>query len=133
MTHVYRIFRHMCSVKQICTIEGQKKGCLLIDSFSMKQICTIKRTEKECLLTDSTLYVPNICKLCLYGGNNCLPFCHFVLYVNILLQCHNTNAVINSLSTATSAILIGSCELANVLVNGKCYVQPCFPHLQISL
>ena len=88
-------------------------------------MCSIISTNKECLLIDSTFYVLNICKLRLYGGNNWLPFCHFVLYANILLRCHSTNAAINSLSTATSAILIGSFELENLLVNAKFYVQPC--------
>ena len=129
-------------------------GIRVIDSFSVKLMCSmlLEVQKKECLLIDSTFCVLNICKLCLYRGNNCLPFCRFVLYyVNILLQCHSTNAVINSLSTATSAILIhstnavinslstttsailiASCKLENLLVNGKLYVQPCFPLLQIS-
>ena len=63
-----------------------KKECLLIDSSSMKQMCSIISTKKESVLIDSTFYVLNICKLRMYGGNNCLPFCHLVLYVNILLR-----------------------------------------------
>ena len=71
--------------------------------------------------------------LCHSRGKNCLCCYHLVLYVDILLGNHNNKIARNHLSTATSAISIGSCELEISFVNGtKFHVQPCFPLHQIS-
>ena len=72
--------------------------------------------------------------LCHSRGKNCLCCYHLVvLYVDILLGNYNNTIVMNHLSTATSAISIGSCELEISFVKGpKFHVQPCFPLHQIA-